>query len=529
MSTAKKKLTTCAPKTAVAYARYSSARQRDVSIEQQLRDIRAFAEREGYTIIHEYADHAKSGFKNIEHREQFHAMIAASESGLFDTVIAWKVDRFGRDRRESASYKGQLSDLGVSVVYAMEPIPDGAAGCLTEGMLEAIAEWYSRNLAENTKRGQHDNALKCITTGHHPLGYKTGPDRHYAIDEEEAVIVRKIFNLYAEGLSLAAVSEALESEGIRTKNGCRFSKTPLAGILDNEAYIGVYHFGDVRIPGGMPAIIDKDLFDLCQQQRKKTSLNHVNSPEGYLLSGKIWCGFCGSKVYGSYGTSGTKGKKYYYYVCQKRHRAQRYCNESRFLHKEEIEKPVVDFLLNTILSGEGLDAFIDIATTISRNKKKESPLQSLENELKDVTRRIDNINRAISEGIWSKQTASMLDELNKREADLKNQIAYLQMTGAYDISAERFRFIMQKYANGDLEDREFLKSMLSVLVNSVTVYENWIRVVFNMAENVDTIPIDELPELHELPDYSRFEFRNVGERQPYVVEPYPAIAFKIAI
>ena len=73
---------------------------------------------------------------------------------MFDTVIAWKVDRFGRDRRESATFKGQLADQGVSVVYAMEPIPDGAAGALTEGMLEAIAEWYSRNLSENITETQ---------------------------------------------------------------------------------------------------------------------------------------------------------------------------------------------------------------------------------------------------------------------------------------------------------------------------------------------------------------------------------------
>ena len=162
MSTAKKTLTTCEPKTAVAYARYSSAQQRDVSIEQQLRDIRAYAEREGYKIIYEYADHAKSGFKNVERRTQFQAMIQAAASGAFDTVIAWKVDRFGRNRRESATYKGQLADNGVKVVYAMEPIPDGAAGVLTEGMLESLAEWYSRNISENTKRGQRDNAIKGL-------------------------------------------------------------------------------------------------------------------------------------------------------------------------------------------------------------------------------------------------------------------------------------------------------------------------------------------------------------------------------
>ena len=84
----------CAPRTAVAYARYSSAGQRDVSIEQQLVDIRAFAKREGYTIVHEYADHARSGFKNVSARTSFQSMMAAADSGNFDTVICWKVDRF---------------------------------------------------------------------------------------------------------------------------------------------------------------------------------------------------------------------------------------------------------------------------------------------------------------------------------------------------------------------------------------------------------------------------------------------------
>ena len=105
-------------------------------------------------------------------------MLRAASSGMFDTVLAWKVDRFGRNRRESAMYKGQLADLGVSVRYAMEPIPDGAAGVLTEGMLEAIAEWYSRNLSENIRRGKKDNAGKAIHNGINIFGYDKGPDGH---------------------------------------------------------------------------------------------------------------------------------------------------------------------------------------------------------------------------------------------------------------------------------------------------------------------------------------------------------------
>ena len=131
----------CSPRTAVAYARYSSAGQRDVSIEQQLSDIRAFAKREGYTLVHEFADHARSGFKNTAARTAFQSRIAAAESGTFDTILAWKVDRFGRNREDAAIYKGKLRRFGVKVLYAMEPIPEGSAGVLLEGMLEATAEW----------------------------------------------------------------------------------------------------------------------------------------------------------------------------------------------------------------------------------------------------------------------------------------------------------------------------------------------------------------------------------------------------
>ena len=137
MAMNKKYTLSCSPRTAVAYARYSSAGQRDVSIDQQLADIRSFAQREGYTIVHEYADHALSGFKNTVNRTSFQSMISAAADGMFDTVLAWKVDRFGRNREDSAIYKGKLRRYGVRVLYAMEPIPEGSAGVLLEGMLEA--------------------------------------------------------------------------------------------------------------------------------------------------------------------------------------------------------------------------------------------------------------------------------------------------------------------------------------------------------------------------------------------------------
>lgn len=525
MSTAKKKLTTCEPKTAVAYARYSSARQRDVSIEQQLRDIRGYAEREGYTIIYEYADHAKSGFHNVERRTEFQAMLRAAESGSFDTVIAWKVDRFGRNRRESAVFKGQLADHGVKVVYAMEPIPEGAAGVLTEGMLESLAEWYSRNIGENTKRGLMDNARKCYFNGQRTLGYQMGPDHKYMINETQAAVVRRIFTLYSQGYSFQAIANILNSEGITTINGIPFRKGSLTHMITNDTYIGVYHYCDVRIPGGVPAIIDRDLWDACQAMRKKAMRHQERQTTDYYLSGKCFCGRCNGHLVGNYGTG--RGKRYYYYVCSERHTDKTKCDAPN-TSKNKLEKEVFDYLFQKVLDSHLLDNFIDSVADVLADSLLESPVEKLREDLNDTNRRIDNINRAISEGIWTKQTAAMLTDLNARAEELQQKISFHQLTDGKAISKDRIRFLMHKVKEGKRDDPAYLKALAGTLINSITVYDHWLRVVINAAENVNQIPPEELPPLDQLPD-GCLALRQTEVLRLVTVEPYPVIVFKIAI
>ena len=525
MSTAKKKLTTCAPKTAVAYARYSSAHQRDVSIEQQLKDIRAYAEREGYTIIHEYADHAKSGFKNSERRAAFHAMLRASASGMFDTVIAWKVDRFGRDRRESATFKGQLADQGVSVVYAMEPIPDGAAGALTEGMLEAIAEWYSRNLSENITRGKHDNASKCLYNGNSVIGYQKGPDGRYEINEPEANVVRRIFSLYSQGMSASAVSKIINEDGIMTNRGKTFCPSRIIYMIQNEAYIGVFHYKEHRIPGGMPAIIDNDTWEVCQALRKKTAKSHGVRTHDYLLTGHITCGLCGSSIRGTCCSTRTISR--YYYICSSR-KTGKGCHAETF-RQSHLENTIFDFLFDNVLNDDMLSRFADLVVETLNASLEESPVVHLEASLRDINRRIDNINRAISEGIWTKSTASMLDELTRQAEELENNIAYKKMTDERTISKDRILFYLKKIADGKRDDSEYLKSLINTFINSITVYDDSIRLVINATNNVERIPPEELPPIEQLPLFERFDFQPIGPSRLVTVEPYPVIVFKIAI
>ena len=525
MSTAKKKLTTCQPKTAVAYARYSSASQRDVSIEQQLKDIRAYAEREGYTIIHEYADHAKSGFKNSERREEFRTMLKEASYGMFDTVIAWKVDRFGRDRRESATFKGQLADQGVSVVYAMEPIPDGAAGCLTEGMLEAIAEWYSRNLSENVKRGMSDNARKGLYNGVSLYGYRKGPNGTYVIDEAEAAIIHKIFTLYSENYSFESINRALAADGFKFRNGKPFLTPTISYILKNETYNGVYHFGSSRIPDGVPKIIDDDLWMICQELRKKTASKHTRVFD-YALSGKCTCGLCGSTVVGNFCGIRKTREKYVYYSCRA-HRSNRNLCSLKSRRKYDVEDKVFSFLYNEVMSGNLLNKFMNDIDDILANQQEASPIVHLKRELADVNKKINNITQAISEGIWTKQTASMLENLNNRAEELQREITYRASTEKASLSKDRVRFLYEKMARGDITDSNFRRTMVNALINSIVFYNDYIQIAVNVSEYTGTVPPDEFPPIEETPEYN-FDSRINWAARLFIVKNHPVVVFKIA-
>ena len=144
---------------AVIYARYSSDNQREESIEGQLRECQAFAESNDMIIVDTYIDRALSA--KTDNRPDFQRMIKDSASGTFDIVIVWKLDRFARNRYDSAHYKSVLQKNGVKVVSATEKISQTSEGILLESLLEGMAEYYSADLSEKVIRGLTENAIKC--------------------------------------------------------------------------------------------------------------------------------------------------------------------------------------------------------------------------------------------------------------------------------------------------------------------------------------------------------------------------------
>ena len=487
----KEKKASCSPRTAVAYARYSSAGQRDVSIEQQLQDIRAFAKREGYTLVHEYADHARSGFKNVTARTAFQSMMKAAESGGFDTVLCWKVDRFGRNREESALFKGRLRRFGVKVLYAMEPIPEGSAGVLLEGMLEATAEWYSRQLSENVTRGMMDNARRCLYNGQAVLGYERGPDGRYVIQPDQAAVVRNIFSLYCSGMSAAAIARQLNEHGVKSSRGYPFTPQAVLRIVGNERYIGVYVWGSVRIPDGMPPIIEKSVFEEAQRMKKKTARHVEQGVVDYLLTGKAFCGHCGAAMVGDSGTSGNGNRIYYYSCLSRKHRKN--CDK-KSIRKERLEDAVISFVLDYVLSDSQIEKTADAVMALQAEEMKTSPLSAMEAEYEEAKKKIDNVNRAIAAGIWNASTSAMLKELEDDAETLRVSCETLRYSQAQLMDRDRVIFFLRQFTKGDRSDPLLRRHIIETFVNAVYVFDDHLKLVINNCENNERFPLEDIPD-----------------------------------
>lgn len=225
---------------AAAYARFSSEMQRDESIDAQMHAISAYAKREGLILTSRYIDRAKSA--TTDQRPAFQQMIADSGKGLFDVIIVHKLDRFARNRYDSAHYKFQLKKNGVALRSVTENLDGSPESIMLESVLEGMAEYYSRNLAREVEKGKRENALKGRHVGGiPPLGYNVAKDtKELVVNDWEAQAVRMIFNLYLQGCGYGKIIEMLNKGGYLTKKGKPFGKGSIYEILRNEKYMGIY-------------------------------------------------------------------------------------------------------------------------------------------------------------------------------------------------------------------------------------------------------------------------------------------------
>lgn len=454
---------------AVIYARYSSHNQREESIEGQLRECHDFAKRNGYTVVGEYIDRAISG--KTDNRASFQKMIRDSERQDWDAVIVYTLDRVARNRYDSAMYKAKLKKNGARLFYAKQNIPDGPEGIILESVLEGMAEYYSENLARNVQRGMMENALQAKTTGGiAPLGYKKTADLHYEIDPAGAKIVREIFELYASGVTAAGVVEHCVRNGYRTAVGRPFTRNSLSTILRNEKYIGIYKCNDIEIPDGVPAIIDKELWDRAQRMIKH---NYGTRARGkakidYLLTTKVFCGHCGSPMLGESGT-GRNGQTYYYYKCFDRKKGGK-CRKKQE-KKDWLENLVVKYTVEKVLTDENIEMIATKAMEIINKEAEDtSILEAFQAQLKDAETRISNILDMLEQGISTPSTKDRLLELESLKEEAIENIAK-ESTKRPLLTKERIMFWLESFRGGDVDNFDYKRHVINALVNSVYIYD----------------------------------------------------------
>ena len=487
--------------TGVIYARYSSDNQREESIEGQLRECKEFAQRQGITLLNTYIDRALSA--KTDHRPDFQRMIQDSAKGLFDVVLVWKLDRFARNRYDSAHYKAILKKNGVKVVSAKEPIAEDSTGILLESLLEGYAEFYSADLSEKVIRGMTDNALKCkYNGGSLPIGYTVDENQFFQIDPVTGPAVLEAFTRYANGATIKEITDLLNEKGVRTnssnqakygrKKGVRgnrpISINIVTRMLKNRRYIGEYRYRDIVTPGGVPAIVPKELFEKVQErlEKNKKAPARFKAEDAYLLTTKLYCGKCGAYMTGESGTSHTT-KVYHYYKCFHT-RKPRTCDKKN-IKKDWIENLVLEQIQNIILDDSILEYLADILEEVQ--SRENTFLPSLKKQLAETEKAIENMLNAIQAGIFTSSTKKRLDELEESKSSLEVQILQEEIRKPV-LTRQQILFWLHRFRKMDISNLEHRQRLIDTFVNAIYVYEDKIILTFNYKEGTKTISLDEI-------------------------------------
>ena len=488
---------------AAVYARYSSHNQGEQSIEGQLSEARKYAAAHGYTIVQEYIDRAKTG--KTDNREEFQRMLRDTAKKQFSVIILWKVDRFGRNREEIAINKMKCRKNGVRVEYVAEKIPDTPEGVILESVLEGFAEYYSLQLSQNIKRGIAESAEKCqVTGGIRPLGYKTGPDKKFEIDENTAPTVKLIYTMYADGATVREIVDHLNAQGLRTLRGGKFTYNSLHSILKNEKYRGVYNSHGKHIEGGVPRIVDDELFYKVQEMLKinKRAPAKTWARADYILTDKLFCGKCGAPMFGESGTSKT-GAKHNYYICSHKKRFKT-CNK-KAIRQADIEDLVIKATCELLDNTELLDFIIENTWQyyLAQDNSQEE-LRNLMRQLEQTDTAISNLIRAMEAGILTEETKARMNELTQQKAELKAAIADRELAKGFHLQKEHIAFYLYDLRKADYTDREVQNRLIQTFVNAVFVYDGYIKLTFNFSGDKSTVTLKMLESAESGEGFGRY-------------------------
>lgn len=471
-------------KKAIAYARYSSNNQREESIDAQIRAIEKYAKDNDIEIIETYYDEAQTG--KSDNRDNFLKMIHAILKGYvkIDMVLVHKFNRFARNKYDSAIYKKRLKDIGVRVIAVSQLIDDTPEGAMLEGFLEVIDEYYSANLALEVKKGIRENALKGKSVGGKAVFGLSVDENGYYYPNENAHIVKWIFEEYASGTPKTEICRQLNERGIKNQHGRTFNTRTIYDLLRNEKYIGNYIFTikneeTIRLDGIIQnPIIDRELWERAAKVRSMPSkAKYRERKRFYHLTGKTTCAMCGMPISGAGAKKQKNGAIYSYYKCTGKSKHKNGCTNTS-LNKEWFENAVLNAVKSAVFNEQSIKAIAKEAFDILQSEREHpaNDTAAMQRELTEIATKQSKLTDLYLEGNIDKKILNeKTEDLNRRKAYLEKEVNKNKLLIESQSLKEKDLYnALQKYVSNliDLKncsDNEFMKAVFNTFVIDVSV------------------------------------------------------------
>ena len=453
-----------------------------------------------------YADPGITGTR-AEKRPDFMRMIADCRAGKINKILVKSISRFARNTVDALNYIRELKELGISIYFENENIDTlTPGGEVLITILAAMAEQESRTMSTNIKwsyQKKFKNGEVILNTGL-MMGYiNTGRKDDegkviYAINEEEAEIVRRIYREYLAGVTVTRICRGLEADGILTKLGkTRWQHQVIMSILTNEKYTGNAILGKTFKPdvlskyrqknngqapmyyaeGTHPAIIDAETFELVKveiQRRKDEKVNSVGSSRftsKYPFSGLLVCGECGHKLRRHVRTVGT-GAKVPAWGCSNRILNGRAVCDSHHVNEDKLQQTYAAAIRDMIADAEEIIAAVMDSAGLVMEPENHAALEAVEQKIIDLQNAVLELHKAKQQrSVTAADYAAQIKEYSQRMQELEAQQAELQTTanryGEVKMWLDNFAEHIQSGAIMDATDGMIMKQLVEQIIVGV--------------------------------------------------------------
>ena len=465
---------------ALINARYSTDNQNPDSIEVQVSKCTEWCHNHNVPILGIYADEATSGMK--ETRPRYEEMMKQLRMGIGDTVVIYDQSRMFRKMTAWFAFRDELTAMGVNVVSVTQPMIGkdlrDPTNFLTEGSMALFNQIWALQSRQKTVEKMRYMALNGQHTGGKPaLGYVV-KDGRLEICEEEAAIVRRIFQEYADGKSYQQIIAGLNRDGLKTKRGNAFGSNSLHDLLHNEKYIGVLVYGQapyredgtrnthskdltdaIRVEDALPPIVDKELFETVQlrmAQNKRQQGGRPPTKREYPLRGRVYCAECKSAM-----TISTSHQKYNYYRCTGKKRLHN-C-EAVPISADYLEQRVAEAVRAALGNPTETNGLIRILRDQAEKLQSGAVdrLRALLQQEREICRKLENALDAVLNGLCSPTMQTKIQQLEIEKATVQRDLKALKAAvDATTIPEQRLREILAMIISSADNDAAILESLV---------------------------------------------------------------------